>query len=331
MAITSTLSRLKNYFIGWHTANYETLHLLTDEITNDENDPRSRYAIRSRAIKNLTGDRDDQEGDTVWGNINKLWNNVNNLWNNVNNLWAKIGDSCDTYFGTGGTYSPHLTISCQIKHIWDNLGNWGDATDMDNPADPKTIWGWIHKFMLTTENLRSRTTNLENRTDKYVHLYMNADKKDGVAEIDFYRAGRFCYIHGWFNPNRAGDKQVWQILDAEHPAFRHFKPKNSTYFSFNQVYPEIKTIQIGNHKRASNGDIESLDNGHYFTIYMTAKKSFAAIDVHYFSGVYLAHDENSLSTETKTEYTRIAYYKERAQYPNDLSKWKTYVTDWNSW
>ena len=226
MAITTTLSRLKNYFIGWHTANYRTLHEFTDQITEEEPDGSKLVESKTifKYIKDLLGDKDTPDENTVWGNIGRICDPRyagSTLWSNICGIWNKIGDSCSTYFGTGGTYSPHLTISCQIKHIWDNLGSWGDAIDMDNPADPKTIWGWIHKFMLTTENLRSRTTNLENRTPfnhtslLYTSMY-NPHEKSWHSERDF----RSYYINS-FEAVRWGPFIYYQFEFANQ-----YKPLN---------------------------------------------------------------------------------------------------------
>ena len=116
-AVTSTLSRLKNYFIGWHTANYETLHLLTDKITDDENDEESRYAVRSRAIKKIlsglnsnvttiTGDlgtpcnnlpdkgKNSAGNHTVWSNICGIWTDLGNVWTDLGNIRTNIGNKC---------------------------------------------------------------------------------------------------------------------------------------------------------------------------------------------------------------------------------------------
>lgn len=53
MAITTTLAKLRNYFLKWHDTEYDTIHRVTDYIFGDRNDIRSKYAFSSYGASQL--------------------------------------------------------------------------------------------------------------------------------------------------------------------------------------------------------------------------------------------------------------------------------------
>lgn len=47
MGITTTLSKLRNFFLGWHESEYDDIHHITDIAISDKTNPHHKYAISS--------------------------------------------------------------------------------------------------------------------------------------------------------------------------------------------------------------------------------------------------------------------------------------------
>ena len=77
MAITDVLVEIKNYFLNWHTNNYETLHTReTNQVTDQS--PDKDYLVHSGAIKAA----DDAIIQGYTNADTNLQNQINNLNNN---------------------------------------------------------------------------------------------------------------------------------------------------------------------------------------------------------------------------------------------------------
>lgn len=53
MAITTTLAKLRNYFLKWHETEYDDIHRVTDKIYGDRNNIYSKYAFSSYGASQL--------------------------------------------------------------------------------------------------------------------------------------------------------------------------------------------------------------------------------------------------------------------------------------
>lgn len=322
MAITTTLSRLKNYFIGWHTANYRTLHEFTDQITEDEPDGSKLVESKTifRYIKNLLGDKNTPNENTVWGNIGAKCTSRggNTLWTNICSLWNIIGTECEettVYIGsaTDNKYSKGKTLWNNICHIWGNLGKWGDDNLYnDSYGNPRTIWGWITQFSKKIPILENKTSNLE----KEINFRTITRRDDVYSQITFYRTGNVIFVHGALTIRYQKNTTYYNVdfltgsgeLDGGH-FFSAFVPKESLYLNFNNIYNNrIYSIQL----RA--------DSENAFTFLFTGNTT--SIDEKItFSGAYIANNDIS----NFPSYS--GWYSRRASWMAD-SNWQRYDMEW---
>jgi len=92
MTVTSTLAKLKNYFISWHTNNYDILHEMTDQVTNQA--PNGNKAVTSRAVYdyvlNPLNKKIGNSSNLPYENINETQYDKKNITYNIQELNKKI-------------------------------------------------------------------------------------------------------------------------------------------------------------------------------------------------------------------------------------------------
>ena len=104
MGITISLSKLREFFKGWHEAEYYQIHYITDEIYSDRNNVKSKYAFSSYGASKI---------QAQIGNIN------------LNNYVTKTtyNNHVDNQKGTKNTYG-HVKL---IDDLTKNTYTDGDA------------------------------------------------------------------------------------------------------------------------------------------------------------------------------------------------------------
>ena len=255
MAITTTLSRLKNYFVGWHTANYEILHELTDDITSEE--PEGHKAIRSRAIApkineietNITDinsrigepctPRDG--GETLWSNICTLWTKFwdytgqfadwnGNIWNPG---WTK-GPSWGSIYGwiallrdrTGELGTRMRNAEINIDNIkggdW-GLGAFADYNTSTNTTSRNSVWGYINSF----------------RRDS-VKITGLGDNKKGIIRL--YRSGGIGVLRISNFDFKGKESTYPKVLYKFSSAYDKYEPATVCLGSFS--YDECKWVAV---------------------------------------------------------------------------------------
>lgn len=274
MAITDTLLRLKTYFLGWHRANYRTIHDFTDNITED--DPDGSYTIvHGRAIKREFGSKDNPNKDTIWGNIGKRCSEM-------------------ARFSTSDRYNDNGTLWENVCRIWANLGDWGDQwkkrsrpdgpldTNVSDPWDPEadgvSIWGWVNLLWQRSKtaiskitSLESKATNLEVKTNNLSNtkwgifaFHPNWASTGGIVgdfnwvEVQFVRTGNMCsctllstrtkesYINNPTASNAREDAEWWLSTFQNGNVLLDTKYSNSFSQSGNNYFCTVIQARRGN-------------------------------------------------------------------------------------
>jgi len=258
MAVTTTLSRLKNYFIGWHTANYRTLHEFTDQITEDE--PDGSKLVESKTIfqyindiitpiKDKVNDLDDNIGNRcIPRHGETLWENICNLWSTIGE-WASPDDPKWESF-----WNLERTDNSDWNPIWEN----GVLTD-DWPKG-WTVKGWIRKIWYEIlkvqspriSNLETRASNLENNLGHNNQTYIVRSYGDTASAshcIIFYRHGWFVFVRGYISPDvrtnaDAINAHDQYFIQGNSSYWDPIIPASSVYLNFNTTYGSATSAYV---------------------------------------------------------------------------------------
>lgn len=209
MTVTSTLAKLKNYFISWHTNNYDILHETTDQVTNQ--DPNSNKAVTSRAVY-----------DYVLNPLNK-----------------KIGDSNNLpYENINETQYDKKNITYNIQQLNDkiNLLNTNLTTITNNFNTHKNNDDTSHRHMTESEYWHSRIAAFY---DSYDSTSVNSD---GTPYYKWRRRGMWAILRTYGITIKSGLKTTQTYTLNYHNTRNQWTPALSTMGAFS--YDEVKWVLI---------------------------------------------------------------------------------------
>lgn len=262
MAITTTLSRLKNYFIGWHTANYRTLHEFTDQITEDE--PDGSKLVESKTIfryindlitpiKEKVDDLDDnigircipRHGETLWENICGLWSTIGE--------WASPNDPDLESF-----WNLNRTDNSDWNPVWEN----GVLTD--NWPKGWTVKGWIRKIWYEIlkvqspriSSLETSVQNLWTYASQWYRIETVGNIGHGYHHLVFERRGQVVFVSGTINPTMSNSGTLYHkfMISGTSDKWRPVIPIDDAKLSYNHAYASaVSTEYAGDHTHQTQG------------------------------------------------------------------------------
>lgn len=209
MAVTSTLAKLKNYFISWHTNNYDILHEITNQVTNQ--DPNGNKAVTSRAVY-----------DYVLNPLNK-----------------KIGDSNNLpYENINETQYDKKNITYNIQQLNDkiNLLNTNLTTITNNFNTHKNNNDASHRHMTESEYWQSRMATFY---DSYDSASTNSE---GTPYYKWRRRGMWALLRIYGVTIKSGLKTTQTYTLNSHNTRNQWTPAHSTLGAFS--YDEVKWITL---------------------------------------------------------------------------------------
>lgn len=142
MAITDVLVEIKNYFLNWHTNNYETLHTReTNQVTDQS--PDKDYLVHSGAIK--------AADDAIIQGYTNADANLQNQINNLNNNKLDKTQNAKASPITGIKYAESDTrgvIPAKLTSYQNGIMTWRDKAELQSlgkwyecvPGKPTKTW-----------------------------------------------------------------------------------------------------------------------------------------------------------------------------------------------
>ena len=209
MTVTSTLAKLKNYFISWHTNNYDILHETTDQVTNQ--DPNGNKAVTSRAVY-----------DYVLNPLNK-----------------KIGDSNNLpYENINETQYDKRNITYNIQQLNDkiNLLNTNLTTITNNFNTHKNNDDASHRHMTESEYWQSRMAAFYDSYDS------TSTNSEGTPYYKWRRRGMWALLRIYGVTIKSGLKTTQTYTLNYHNTRNQWTPAHSVLGAFS--YDEVKWITL---------------------------------------------------------------------------------------
>lgn len=142
MAITGTLAKLKNYFMGWHDQEYDYLHKSTSDIATETNPNKT---ATTQAIKDYVASQQYDDTDVlnqILGINNKLGttntlptpNNITTSINTLNSIVNTLNRTVSTTqngYMTASDYKKLMNASYTASYVnpkktmyWRRFGRW---------------------------------------------------------------------------------------------------------------------------------------------------------------------------------------------------------------
>ena len=213
MTVTSTLAKLKNYFISWHTNNYDILHEMTDQVTNQA--PNGNKAVTSRAVY-----------DYILNPLNKKIGNSSNLpYENIN----------ETQYD-----KKNITYNIQELNKKINLLNTDLTAVTNNFNAHKNNDDASHRHMTESEYWQSRMAA----------FYYSYDSKEtnteGTPYYKWRRRGMWALLRIYGVTIKSGLNTTQSYTLRYHDIRNQWTPAHSTLGAFS--YDEVKWLTITNNQ-----------------------------------------------------------------------------------
>lgn len=204
MAITSTLAKLKNYFISWHTNNYDILHEKTGNVTNIP--PNANKPVTSQGVY-----------DYVLTPLNNNINNINDKIGNTTNL--PYSDANESQYDKQNITYNIQQLNNKITNLTNNLNTHVSKRHMSEAEY------WESKMATFSDSYDSPNTNSE-----------------GVPYYKWRRKGMWAFLRIYGVTIRSGLKTTQTYTLNSHNTRNQWTPALSALGNFS--YDEVKWMAI---------------------------------------------------------------------------------------
>ena len=131
MAVTGTLAKLKNYFMGWHDQEYDYLHKSTSDIATETNPNKT---ATTQAIKDYVASQQYDDTDVlnqISGINNKLGTTSINTLNSTINVLNRAASTTQNGYLKASDYKKLMNASYTTSYTnnektmhWKRFGRW---------------------------------------------------------------------------------------------------------------------------------------------------------------------------------------------------------------